>query len=459
MGWFDFLRKIFGFGRAESSQGSQTVADAPLAEAPVTESSAAESPSSDVSDSEVSEPAEKRKAEPRPNSTVPRPDVHLRPLDYVPSTVPIPPDREIVSEKPYRFAVPAPRTGEFLDLSRDSDERWLEYYGLPRLKTPDDLADWLGVTTGTLAWLTHRFREGHRPSDERDSHYHYRWIAKRSEGWRLIEAPKSKLKDVQTKILRGILDSVPAHSAAHGFVPGRSIVSNATPHSGSKFILKMDLEDFYPTVRYSRVVAIYRSLGFSREVSLWLARLSVSALPWSLKSPVSAHEYVVYTAHHLPQGAPTSPALANLSAYGLDIRLAGMANAYRIRYTRYADDLTFSGPGLSIPALNEFIPLAKKIIREERFTMNRRKLKVIRNSQRQIVTGVVVNEKTNVSRKEFDQLKAILYNCIKHGPQSQNRAEIANFAEHLRGRIAHISQLNPRRGAKLMRMYSQIGWT
>ncbi|MEW4487805.1 reverse transcriptase domain-containing protein [Thalassoglobus sp. JC818] len=443
MGWFDFLRKIFGFGRAESTQSTQTVVEAP---APQT------------APPQASEPVEKREPKPRPSNNEPRPDVHLRALDYVPSTVPTPPDREIVSEKPYRFAVPAPRTGEFLDLSRDSDERWLEYYGLPRLKTPDDLADWLGVTTGTLAWLTHRFREGHRPTDAHDSHYHYSWIAKRSEGWRLIEAPKSKLKEVQTKILRGILDSVPAHSSAHGFVPGRSIVSNATPHTGSKFILKMDLEDFYPSVKYSRVVAIYRSLGFSREVSLWLARLSVSALPWSLKSPVAAHEYVTYTAHHLPQGAPTSPALANLSAYGLDIRLAGMANAYRIRYTRYADDLTFSGPGLSIPALNEFIPLTKKIIREERFSMNRRKLKVIRNSQRQTVTGVVVNEKPNVSRKEFDQVKAILYNCIKHGPQSQNRAEIVNFAEHLRGRIAHISQLNPRRGAKLMRMYSQIGW-
>src|SRR5690606_33460711 len=109
----------------------------------------------------------------------------------------------------------------------------------------------------------------------------------------------------------------------------------------------------------------------------------------------------------------TSPAIANLSAYGLDVRLAGLAQAYGLTYTRYADDLTLSGGGLKIPALREVIPLASQIISAERFAANHAKRRVVRNNQQMSVTGVVVNQRMNVSRKEFDRLKAILHNCIK----------------------------------------------
>lgn len=451
MGMFDFLRRLFGFenrttpsverdaeihksveqlGQPEHHGQTQVTTPPPTANASATQ-------------------------ETRSSSTR---SVKLQPLIYQPSIVPTHSSREVVETKPYRFASPSIRTGEYLDLSKDSDERWLEYYGLPKLTTPDEIAQWCQLTTGQLAWLTHRFRDGRRPKDERDAHYHFRWLKKKSAGWRLIEAPKEKLKDVQRRILSGILEQIPAHSAAHGFVSGRSILSNAAPHIGSRFLIKIDLEDFYPSVKYSRVVAIYRSLGFSREASLWLARLCVSAIPWSVNSPAKGQELLPYSAPHLPQGAPTSPALANLSAYALDVRLSGLAKSYRLKYTRYADDLTFSGPGLSVPALREFIPLAKSIIRDERFTVNERKLKVVRNNQQQCVTGVVVNEKLNVSRHDFDLLKAILYNCVKLGPQSQNREQHPNFAAHLRGRIAHVTQLNSDRGDKLMTIYNKIRW-
>lgn len=387
-----------------------------------------------------------------------RPEIILRPLEYSPSTVPTPSAKEIVTGRPYRFASRSTRTGQYLDLSRDSDERWLEYFGLPKLATPDDLADWLEIPIGNLVWLTHRTRPGMRPKDMHDAHYHFHWKQKRSGGLRLIESPKQDLKQVQYHILKHILDIVPAHPAAHGFVRDRSILSNAAPHVGSKFILKLDLENFYPSVRYSRVVAIFRSFGFSREVSIWLTRLTVSALPWGFAAPMKNWEYWQLMSHHLPQGAPTSPALANLSAFGLDVRLSGLAKSYNLRYTRYADDLTFSGPGMSIPALNEFIPLTKKIITDERFFVNKKKRKIIRNCQRQCVTGVVVNEKVNVSRQDYDRLKAILHNCIKLGPASQNREQHPNFADQLRGRIAHVMQLNPVRGAKLFDLYQKIRW-
>src|SRR5690606_10172170 len=114
---------------------------------------------------------------------------------------------------------------------------------------------------GKLAWLTHRFDDGKRPAREQDAHYHFRWLPKRSGGHRLIESPKSTLKQTQLQILREILDRVPPHQAAHGFVRERSVRTNALPHVGQRVVLKFDLENFYASVRYSRVVAIFRSLG------------------------------------------------------------------------------------------------------------------------------------------------------------------------------------------------------
>ncbi len=439
MGLFDFIRGIFGGSSSgpdpHKSSSSHREATAQGQQSPQTSSR-----SRDYRERKV------------------RPEVSLRRLEYRPNAIRTPASQEMVSSKPYLFAVRGHRHGQFIDLSQDADQRWLEYYGLPLLRTPDDLAAWLGIPIGRLAWLTHRTREGNRPKDEHDAHYHFIWKKKRSGGWRLIEAPKQELKAVQHQILHEILDLVPAHPAAHGFLRGRSIVTNAAPHVGSKFILKQDLENFYPSVKYSRVVAIFRSLGFSREVSIWLARLTTSAPPWGLDTPINNWELWQFMTHHLPQGAPTSPAIANLSAFGLDVRLSGLAKAYNLKYTRYADDLTFSGPGLSIPALNDFIPLTNKIIASERFSVNKRKRKIIRNSQRQCVTGVVVNEKVNISRQDYDRLKAILHNCAKHGPQTQNRDKLPDFASHLRGRVAHVKQLNPARGAKLLSIYEKIRW-
>jgi RNA-directed DNA polymerase len=363
---------------------------------------------------------------------------------------------------PYHAAPRNPRTGSYVNLSTDADPRWLEYYGLPLLKTPTDLADWLGVPIGKLAWLTHRWKNDFRAQSIKESHYHFQWVEKKTGSLRLIEAPKPQLKALQLRVLREILDKVPVHPQAHGFCEGRSILTNAQPHVGRRLVLKFDLENFYPSVRYNRVVAIFRSLGFSRDVGIWLARLTTNALPWNADRPRDKSLLTIaqpYYWRHLPQGAPTSPALANLSAYSLDVRLSGLARRFNARYTRYADDLTFSGSKQFAGALRDFIPLARQIVRDERFRLNRTKGKVLRNNQRQSVTGVVVNSKPNIRREEFDRLKATLHNCLKLGPASQNRGKHPRFHEHLRGRIAFVSQLNASRGAKLLAMYERIDWT
>lgn len=384
----------------------------------------------------------------------------LSPLRYQSSLVPTERAREIVAgrEPPYPFAHRLPNE-QYLDFSQDTDPRWLDYYGLPHLRTPQDLAAWLELPIGKVAWLTYRFCENNRPQSAKEAHYHFRWLRKRSGGHRLIESPKQTLALVQHKILREILDKVPPHAAAHGFVRGRSIITNAQPHVGKRVVVKFDLDNFYPAVRQSRVVAIFRSLGYSREAALWLARLTTSAAPGNLKLPLGESTSIWrYMPRHLPQGACTSPALANLSAFALDVRLSGLAKAWHVDYTRYADDLTFSGDPKFVAALPDFIPLVQQIIRSEGFQSKRAKRRVVRTNQRQTVTGVVVNAKVNVARSEFDRLKATLHNCVKHGPQTQNHAQHPDFAAHLRGRIAHVLRLSPRRGQKLLTLFDKIQW-
>jgi RNA-directed DNA polymerase len=290
--------------------------------------------------------------------------------------------------------------GKYLDLSLDSRTELLDRWELPILRTPQELADWLRIPLGKLAWLSGRFAESGRPVDPSRAHYRYSWKAKRRGGYRLIEAPLPLLRQVQEQILDEILSRVPVHPAAHGFCAGRSILTNARPHVNQDVVIGLDLDNFYSRVRYSRVVAVFRGLGYSREAALWLSRLTTSAIPNNLEFPGGDPKLLRrFLPRHLPQGAPTSPALANLVAYGLDVRLSGMARSFQARYTRYGDDLTFSGSWELGACSRLFLPLVLRIIREERFRVNSDKRRFLRRSTRQQVTGVVVNEKPNISRQ------------------------------------------------------------
>ena len=383
----------------------------------------------------------------------------LEPLRYQKKTAREKTDPPESSTPPYPFAWRNPATGGYLDLTEGTDFDRLRKWKLPELTTLDDLARWLEMPLGKVAWLTARTSSGSSVSSVQQSHYVYRWLKKRRGGERLIESPKPILKSVQRNILREILDRVPIHSNCHSFAVGRSIVTNAQPHTGMRVVVKFDLQDFYPSVSFNRVAGIFLGLGYSREIALWLARLTTNSLPLVLPFPDSGPSaFRGYTQRHLPQGAPTSPALANLSAFALDVRLSGLARSFDANYTRYADDLTFSGPQRLISGLRILIPLTEKVIRSERFRVNLKKRKVLRNNQRQTVAGVVVNEHPNISRQDFDRLKAILFNCVRFGADSQNRDRHDHFKEHLRGKIAQISQINPARGDKLSALFAQIRW-
>ncbi|MGH2841990.1 MAG: reverse transcriptase family protein [Solirubrobacteraceae bacterium] len=285
----------------------------------------------------------------------------------------------------------------------------------------------------------------------------------------MVEAPKARLKEIQRWILREILDQVPAHEAAHGFTRGRSAVTHAELHTGQAAVLRLDLKDFFASVSAGRVYRILRTLGYSRSVSHTLTGLTTNTIPESvwerITSATPAHAVTSrfrlgrqLATPHLPQGAPTSPALANLAAFRLDRRLTGLARASGVSYSRYADDLTFSGPGRLARHRSQFEAVATTIIRSEGFMVNSAKSTTQGAGGCQTVCGVVVNVRTNIPRIEYDRLKAVLHNAVIHGPESQNHGGVPDFRAHLRGRTSWVESLNPARGRKLHELFDEIEW-
>jgi RNA-directed DNA polymerase len=342
----------------------------------------------------------------------------------------------------------------FLPFAEMGERRW----GVPPIATPGDLAAYLELDVRLLAWFADR-RTLERVSPEPLRHYRYRWVPKRSSGMRLLEAPKPRLLAIQRRILHGILDRIPAHTAAHGFVAGRSIASFAAAHAGSDVVVRMDLESFFASVRRARVEAIFRAAGYPEEVARELAALTSNVVPASVRDrDPSWRTRRLLATPHLPQGAPTSPALANLAAHRLDARLAAAAATLGARYSRYADDLAFSGGDELARAAPRFETLVAVIAAGEGFALNHRKTRVMRRGARQRLAGLVVNAHPNVARADYDRLKAILHNAARTGPEAQNRDGHPDFRAHLRGRVAFVEMVNPARGARLRRWFARIEW-
>jgi RNA-directed DNA polymerase len=341
---------------------------------------------------------------------------------------------------------------------------------VPAIATPTELARVLELEPNQLDWFADcQARERSAPVEPL-RHYRYRWVAKPSGSLRLIEAPKPRLKQAQRRLLDEILLHIPPHEAAHGFRPGRSVMSFVTPHVGRTIVLKMDLRDFFVSITSARVMAIYLTAGYPEPVARLLTGLCTNTVPlvvWNqaarheldpARSPAAWQARRLYRQPHLPQGAPTSPALANLAAHRLDARLAGLANAAQASYTRYADDLVFSGGDSFARSIGRFPIHAAAIALEEGFAVQHRKTRIMRQGVRQRAAGVVINQKMNITRDDYDQLKAILHNCARYGPQGQNRTGVADFRAHLAGRIAHAARLNPERGERLTRLFERIVW-
>ncbi|MFV5216053.1 reverse transcriptase family protein [Azonexus caeni] len=341
---------------------------------------------------------------------------------------------------------------------------------VPALATPGELADWLGLLPNELAWFCGNWQVS--PSQSKLDHYRYRWLRKTSGGARLIEAPKETLRAIQRRILHGILDKVPVHAAATGCVRGLSVVDNARRHAASPLLLKMDLRDFFASIPAGRVFALFRTLGYPAASAHCLTQLCTHATPMRVLRQLPQDEYASpearrqaqawarrFATRHLPQGAPTSPALANLCAYRLDLRLAGLARECHAAYSRYVDDLAFSLPRPDAARARRIQFLVEEIIIQEGFAPNWRKTRRCPASQAQMLTGLLINRHPNLPRAEYDRLKAILTNCRRHGPGGQNRDQHPDFRAYLQGRLAWLRQVNPGKGEKLLALFGQIDWS
>jgi RNA-directed DNA polymerase len=332
----------------------------------------------------------------------------------------------------------------------------------PRILSLVDLVDFLELDSlEELDWLT----IPNRLRGAKLQHYRSRLIKKRSGGYRWIDAPRARLRFAQQRILHGILDCVRVSDACCGFVTGRNVRQFASLHSKQSIVLRMDLEDFFPNIHTGSVNAMWRTLGYPNEVSqylTWLCTIPRRSIELDLLSNVPYHQHGNLldqcSRDRLPQGAPTSGALANLIAYRMDQRFLGLSNKLGGRYSRYADDLAFSWPKIGRRHLESLKTWIAVCVLECGFRVNYRKTRVMHSSQRQILSGVVVNESPCLARSELDCLRAILFNCVQHGHESQNLSRHVDFRSHLQGRIAWAMHLKPTAGARLQRIFDRILW-
>ena len=332
------------------------------------------------------------------------------------------------------------------------------------LASARELADWLRLDPEQLLWFADLQDRNASTSVPLLSHYTTRILAKPYGTTRLLEIPKQRLRSMQRQILKEILNPISLHPAVHGFCKGRSILSFASPHIGRQAVLRLDLQDFFPSISGPRIQAVFRTLGYPEPVADLLGGLCTTTTPrrtWrNTGLQLSAEELqrarVLYTRPHLPQGAPTSPALSNLCAFRLDCRIAALAQAAGVTYTRYADDLAFSGEAPFARGADRFARLVFRIISDEGFSPHYRKTRLMRPSVRQHLAGLTLNVHPNLSRRDFDLLEATLTNCVRYGPNTQNRDQHPDFQRHLEGRVAFASMVNATRAAQLRALLAQI---
>lgn len=337
---------------------------------------------------------------------------------------------------------------------------------LPSIRTIPDLAELLDLELGQLQWLADTKQWNRRARSGALHHFRYEWLARPGRVPRLLEIPEQRLRRAQRRLLQTVLALIPAGDAAHGFIPGRSAATGAAHHTASDTVISLDLSTFFTRVTAGRIYGTLRQSGFSESVADTITGLCTNAVPPAALAAMPPggspdERFALRRAlatNHLPQGAPSSPMLANLAIRRLDSRLTGWAAAVGATYTRYADDLAFSGGVELAKRANAFIRGARRIIEDEGHAVNPAKTRVRHQGVRQTVTGIVVNQRLNVSRAEYDRLKATIHNCVEHGPHTQNHRDIDDFRAHLLGRISWIESLNVRRGERLRAEFARIEW-
>jgi retron-type reverse transcriptase len=318
----------------------------------------------------------------------------------------------------------------------------LQRYQIPVLASPADIAQALNLTIPRLRWLAFH---SEAPSV---THYVRFQVPKKSGGNRELSAPHHDLAACQQWILVNILEKIPVRDSAHGFVLGRSTMTNAVPHVGRNVVLNADLKDFFASITFPRVKGIFQALGYSPAAATILALLCTDS-PRRKIDYAGKPLHVATGPRSLPQGACTSPALSNVVARRLDARLSGLAKKLGWTYTRYADDLTFSATGDATKLTAYLMARLRHIAADEHFVINEEKTRVQRRNTAQRVTGIVVNRRPNVRRRTVRRMRAILHHARKEGLSAQNRTNEPHFKSWLSGMISYIHMVNPDKARKL----------
>lgn len=231
-------------------------------------------------------------------------------------------------------------------------------------------------------------------------------IPKQSGGFREISSPAPTLLMIQKWIKENILDQVPVHSAAHGFVKGRSVVTFAQPHVNKAALLHIDVRDFFPSISLRTVYVMFRNIGYAPNVSLFLSKLCCAA-------------------GRLPQGASTSPSISNIIFSRIDARLNGLACNSNLGYTRYADNIVLSGNYISL----SLVDVISSILRDQSFEINNNKTYLSTRNGKRIIAGVsVAGEKLSLPRDTKRALRQQVFGLLKYG-----------FFAH----TAHVGELDP----------------
>ncbi|MBZ4336116.1 reverse transcriptase family protein [Corallococcus sp. AS-1-12] len=330
--------------------------------------------------------------------------------------------------------------------------------GLPPLNTAEELATALGLSVSKLRGFAF-----HRDVDT-GSNYVTWSIPKRTGGERTITSPKPELKEAQRWVLSNVVERLPVHGAAHGFVAGRSILTNALAHRGADVLVKVDMKDFFPSVNWRRVKGLLRKGGLPENTSTLLALMSTEA-PRERMSFRGKTLHVAKGPRALPQGAPTSPGITNALCLRLDKRLSALSRKLGFTYTRYADDLTFSWTKAKAPKARraQGAPVAvllarvKDIVEAEGFTVHPDKTRVARKGSRQRVTGLVVNEAKDgtpaarVPRDVVRRLRAAIHNRLKGKPGREGES-----LEQLKGMAAFIHMTDPEKGRMYLEQLAKL---
>jgi RNA-directed DNA polymerase len=325
----------------------------------------------------------------------------------------------------------------------------LQQQRLPILATAADVATAMNISIGQLRFLAFSRQIA------TICHYIHFQIPKKTGGVREISAPLPRLKQAQQWILDRILERVALHPTAHGFRRGRSIVTNAQPHVGALVVINLDLQNFFPSISYRRIKGIFQAIGYSEAVATILGLICTEPDVTAVELDGMTY-YIAQNERHLPQGAPSSPALTNLLCRRLDRRLDRLAGERGYLYTRYADDLTFSTTDPEkLREIGNILQGAQNIVTHEGLTIHPAKTRVLRQSQQQEVTGVIVNRKLNVDRATLKRFRATLYQIEKDGLAGKQWGS-GDLLESIVGFANYVAMVNPNKGQEFLAQVQRI---